>query len=1043
MKKHLIGKNFILVLSAVAMLLGATFGASFLRAEGKERKVLLLARAAAASDLHSIMEAASTPDSPVTVTQSSSFSMLGGSLSEYSLIFIMMPDTSLVSYADNLSNYANAGGCVVLCGEFGGPNRATNLILTELAQAMGTDFEISPDLEIKNGAYGGLYYGDLNMDSELANGITSGHVNIAASGVLVGLPENAQIVATATTDQEYVIAADLKVRNGYLTVFADTNIFDRDRNNVRLCHNLLTRSVEQIEEFSHSWNYESGEGEDANKIYAYCTQEHTCDYHRDNKLVLSLEANDLLYNMAPYENYHIDDRITGVTKATLEISYYTDEDLNNPTTSVNGATTEGGAPTEIGDYWMKVSVIEDATVKASASAGFAIIPDVLYVRDKDVNVVYDGDPHTISIRVVNPVAYEITYGYEEGTYDMTEAPTQTDVGSKTIYYRVTAQNYEDVYGVATVTVTPKTPEYEIQLNPDVEYDKDEHWMETHSEITGGSIYFRIGADGEWKTSRPGATDAGDYEVYYKIIGEPNYSDVEETRLGTFKILPREIELVWSDFEFSYDRNYHKPTVRADGVLPGDSCDVIVTGDAKNAGSYEAVATIQAGSNYCFNGENTHGYVIHPKEVTIVVDDVQKHAGEEEPTYTFYASGIIPGDTIFGIHMTREQGEEVGSYAVTAGEENGANPNYSLQFVDGTLTITDHVYSNPPTFTWNEELTECMARFICDYNSSHVLDEPCEITVTGDDSAKTYVASVTKNGKTYTDTVYVYNHLKNDNRDSDGREFESRVLIRYHIGENEIEETIRNLGYTNEQRLQDEMMRQLMRDEPKWNAPAGITVKQKMYSVIMQITYDGGQTWERATREHFPADGISISLPYPKGTNAKDHNFAVSHMFAEEMGMHEPGETELPEVQETEEGLVVTATSLSPVMIAWTDAVVSIELNKKEIRFDRTKGEEKLIATVLPQSAMEKGVIWTTSNAKVAQVTEDGTVVAVGTGECMITATTRDGGKTASCKIVVAEVINRAHNVRFVPDTGDVKPFGLFLPMAVAWLLLISMKQKNK
>ena len=62
---------------------------------------------------------------------------------------------------------------------------------------------------------------------------------------------------------------------------------------------------------------------------------------------------------------------------------------------------------------------------------------------------------------------------------------------------------------------------------------------------------------------------------------------------------------------------------------------------------------------------------------------------------------------------------------------------------------------------------------------------------------------------------------------------------------------------------------------------------------------------------------------------------------------------------------------------------------------------------------------------------------------MITATTRDGGKTASCKIVVAEVINRAHNVRFVPDTGDVKPFGLFLPMAVAWLLLISMKRKNK
>ena len=72
------------------------------------------------------------------------------------------------------------------------------------------------------------------------------------------------------------------------------------------------------------------------------------------------------------------------------------------------------------------------------------------------------------------------------------------------------------------------------------------------------------------------------------------------------------------------------------------------------------------------------------------------------------------------------------------------------------------------------------------------------------------------------------------------------------------------------------------------------------------------------------------------------------------------------------------------------------------------GSTNLTATVLPVNATNKEVTWTSNNAAVATVNSDGKVTAVRPGTATITVKTRDGGKTATCSVVVsAEVIHVA------------------------------------
>ena len=77
--------------------------------------------------------------------------------------------------------------------------------------------------------------------------------------------------------------------------------------------------------------------------------------------------------------------------------------------------------------------------------------------------------------------------------------------------------------------------------------------------------------------------------------------------------------------------------------------------------------------------------------------------------------------------------------------------------------------------------------------------------------------------------------------------------------------------------------------------------------------------------------------------------------------------------------------------------IKLDLTSAEM----TEGNElQLNVTIIPENATNKNVTWTTSSSSVASVS-DGKVTALKAGNATIIATSKDGGKTAACEIVVS------------------------------------------
>ena len=153
---------------------------------------------------------------------------------------------------------------------------------------------------------------------------------------------------------------------------------------------------------------------------------------------------------------------------------------------------------------------------------------------------------------------------------------------------------------ANADITPPT------AKGDLVYNGAEQQLVTAGSVKGGSMEYSLD-NTTFTTEIPTGMNAKDYKVYYRVKGDPNYSDESATAL-TVTISPKtltEPNIILTPSSFIFDGKEKTPTVTVkDGEMVIEASEYTVTfTDNTSAGVATVTITDKEGGNYIISGTN--------------------------------------------------------------------------------------------------------------------------------------------------------------------------------------------------------------------------------------------------------------------------------------------------------------------------------------------------------------------------------------------------------------------------------------------------------
>lgn len=137
------------------------------------------------------------------------------------------------------------------------------------------------------------------------------------------------------------------------------------------------------------------------------------------------------------------------------------------------------------------------------------------ITGTDYNAPYDGQAHTITVTA--PDGADVTYSETKNGEYIATAPTLTDAGTKTVYWKVEKTGYTTVAGNNTITIAQKTVTITIDAQSKSIGDTDPKFTATVTGLVNnndlGTIIY---------TREPGET-AGQYEISASYTANANYN----------------------------------------------------------------------------------------------------------------------------------------------------------------------------------------------------------------------------------------------------------------------------------------------------------------------------------------------------------------------------------------------------------------------------------------------------------------------------------------------------------------------------------------
>ncbi len=141
---------------------------------------------------------------------------------------------------------------------------------------------------------------------------------------------------------------------------------------------------------------------------------------------------------------------------------------------------------------------------------------------------------------------------------------------------------------------------------------------------------------------------------------------------------------------------------------------------------------------------------------------------------------------------------------------------------------------------------------------------------------------------------------------------------YDLKDSSLPESLKDLGYHSARQVEKALQNGIKDIFGNDFGKSFKTQDVKLQYRINTGSLGNEEKWVDATPSHFANGGITIELPYPKGTGKNTHDFKVAHMFTSTSidDKYKAGDIEYPFVQKTSDTLRFTVNGLSPIMITW-------------------------------------------------------------------------------------------------------------------------------
>ena len=380
------------------------------------------------------------------------------------------------------------------------------------------------------------------------------------------------------------------------------------------------------------------------------------------------------------------------------------------------------------------------------------------------------------------------------------------------------------------------------------------------------------------------------------------------------------------------------------------------------------------------------------------DDLHKHIGGEEPQLTYTTDGIVEGETLSGITLQRESGEDARKYEITATETAGANPNYTVTRETGTFTIEDHNWPKDgkilsPATSWSEGMQE----------------RTCTAPGCGQ---KRYDSIPKQDGKPadpYADKIDKYIQIFGSEITAAALDNEETILFGLFPGS---DKTRIDNGSGAKVWLEINHVNNL---DPDWQNLINTEIEKTVGKNADRILFDIDLYRQLAgeNRVLITDSGINMNIRIKIPDKMINNQFYIIRDY-KILRLHKDSVTNQatvdildPVFNSSTNELTFKSDKFSIYVLTYKDTyyspsypVTGIKVSPDTLTLTKKDETAQLTAEVTPSYADNKRVTWQSSDEKVATVDENGKVTAVGNGTATITATSVSGSYTAAVSVTV-------------------------------------------